>query len=470
MIWVVLALITVATLAAVMWPLLRPPAVPYDRASYDLTVFHDQLNEVDRDVARGVLTEAEAGAARLEIQRRILAAGKTQTMAQSADSRALRLGTAVAVTMAVPALAALLYISVGSPTLTAPGMLMAQGAEGEVNDAQIEQLVKQLAEKIAAEPDNAEGLALLGRTYRQLGRFSEAVDTYKKLTQIRPDADAFASLGEVAIAAAQGEVTPEAHDAMIAALNLDRSEPRARFYLGLEQSNNGEAHAAIAIWRDLIATAPRDVSWIGMVRERMAMVAQEAGIPPMAVAPIHPLDLLRANSSAPQAAAPPAAPAPPANPGTAALQGQMSPEQLQMIEGMVSGLAARLESDPSDYKGWMMLGRSYTVLKNTEGAQKAYAKAMELMPGDVEPKLAYLSFLMSTTDPNDALPPTLTNTAADILKIDAAQPDALYVTGLARAKSGDKAGARAMLTQAQSGFPANSPLRADIARRLKELE
>src|SRR4051812_1299361 len=76
MIWFLFALMALAVLTALLWPLLRtlPPQVA--RSDYDLTVFRDQLEEVDRDVARGVLTATEAEAARIEIKRRMLGAAK----------------------------------------------------------------------------------------------------------------------------------------------------------------------------------------------------------------------------------------------------------------------------------------------------------------------------------------------------------------------------------------------------------
>lgn len=90
MIWFIIALVALAAIAILSWPLLKKPVAAPDRATYDLTVFQDQLKEVDRDVERGVLTEEEAGSARLEIQRRILAVEKRQQ--QMKHPRQIRVG------------------------------------------------------------------------------------------------------------------------------------------------------------------------------------------------------------------------------------------------------------------------------------------------------------------------------------------------------------------------------------------
>ncbi|MBY0510001.1 MAG: tetratricopeptide repeat protein, partial [Rhodospirillaceae bacterium] len=128
--------------------------------------------------------------------------------------------------------------------------------------------------------------------------------------------------------------------------------------------------------------------------------------------------------------------------------------------------------NPEDYQGWMMLGRSYTVLKKYPDAQKAYDKAIALKPKDVEPRRQLMASIMTTVNP-DALAPypkALGDVAADILKIDANEPDALYVSGLVRAKAGDKAAARGFWEKAQSAAPADWPFRADITKRLSALD
>jgi cytochrome c-type biogenesis protein CcmH len=501
MIWIAIGLMALATIAALLWPILKAPAATMSRAAYDMTVFQDQLKEVDRDLERGVLTADEADAARLEIQRRILSASKapmeTTTSETEPKTSRGRIGIAAVVAVLVPLLAVGIYIEVGAPGLTKPEALKAEAnGEGQTaehggpSDEQINKMVEQLAQKVAQNPNDAEGVTLLARTYRQLGRFADAVKQYNHLVLLKPEADTFSSLGEVIVAAADGQVSKEAHDALLKALSLDRTEPRARFYLGLEQAEKGQPKNAIAIWRDLSASAPQDAPWLGMVKEQMAGVAQEAGIPPMTVDPKHPLDFVPAEEMAlakMQAAAPPLAGAtppagapmagmPPGMPGggpnMSALQGSMSPDQIKMVEGMVKGLAEKLEKNPDDYKGWMMLGRSYTVLKNYEGAKKAYEKAVSLKPAEVEPKLQYMAFIMTTVDPDAIapLPKQLGDTAADILKINPDQAEALYVTGLLRAKAGDKAGAKEFWAKAQAAMPEGAPLKGDIARRIKALD
>jgi cytochrome c-type biogenesis protein CcmH len=470
MIWGIVAAVTVVAVAILLWPLLRKPEANKDRAAYDMTVFQDQLKEVERDVERGVLTQAEADAARTEIQRRMLVAGRADPESHTTTSRKGRIALAAGVALGVPALALGVYLTVGAPMLTGE-----DAPTHEATDADIEKMVTQLAERVAADPKNVEGVTLLARTYRQLGRWPDAAKAYQQLLTLKPDADTYASYGEVLTAGADGEVTQAAHDALIKALSLDRTEPRSRFYLGLEQAEKGNPRDAIAIWRDLSAGAPPDAPWLAMVKEQMAQVAQEANIPPMTVDPKHPLALPANAEAAAQAAATAAlapAPPPPSAPSTSALGGRFSPEQQQMIQGMVGGLAEKLEKNPEDYDGWLMLGRSYAVLQNMEGASKAYDKAIALKPKELEPKLQLVALIMTVTNPDALapLPAKLTSTVGDILKLDPDQPEALYLAGLERSKAGDKTSAKMFWAKAQKALPETAPLQGDIARRIKALD
>ena len=139
---------------------------------------------------------------------------------------------------------------------------------------------------------------------------------------------------------------------------------------------------------------------------------------------------------------------------------------------MVDGLAARLESDPEDFDGWMMLGRSYTVLGNFDGALNAYRKAMTLKPADINSRLQFAAVMISRTDLNalGPLPESLTQTMAEVLKIDTKQPNALFITGLAHAKSGNLADAKTYWQRALAELPNSTPLKSEIKRRLNTLD
>src|ERR1700682_1122293 len=91
--WFVFALMTAAAIFAVLWPLGRH-SQPQEDGS-EAVVYKDQLTEIDRDVAAGLIGPSEAEAARVEISRRLLAAADHQRAPPIASSVRLRRSAAI---------------------------------------------------------------------------------------------------------------------------------------------------------------------------------------------------------------------------------------------------------------------------------------------------------------------------------------------------------------------------------------
>src|SRR5690242_4437891 len=106
MLWLVMALMTAAAIFAVLWPLARrtPP-----RSGSDIAVYRDQLDEIDRDRAAGLIGEREAEAARIEVSRRLLAAADIVAPAAAQDGMTRR--------RRAVALAALILLPLGAAGL-----------------------------------------------------------------------------------------------------------------------------------------------------------------------------------------------------------------------------------------------------------------------------------------------------------------------------------------------------------------
>ena len=481
MIWAIFGALTLAAIVALLVPMVRDGEAP-DSVVDDLAVFRDQLKEVDRDLARGTLNDGEADSARLEIHRRMLSAQSRTHAPPSATGPGLRAAVTAGVAVIVPFVALGTYLALGSPSLknvpTSAGM--AAGHEAQ----QFNEMIDQLAVRLAETPDDTKGWELLGRSYRQAEKFDQAREAFRRVLSLGPEgADAFSDFGEMATAAAGGNVTAEALEAFLAALGRDRDDPRARFYVGMSYAQRNDPRSAIAIWRELTAGAPEDAGWTETVRQQMFQMAQDSQIMPMNVEPRHPLDIGPTDSvsespAEPAAAVADTAPAVPpsdpddiTSPDVGALRGRFSGENLQGIQAMVGSLAGRLENNPEDYAGWLMLGRSYIVLKNTEGAKRAFAKAMALKPDELTPKAQIIALLWGET-PVDAapqLPSELVAAARDALRVNPNNPEGLLVEGLAAAKAGDADTAKRKWRQAEAAAPKDGALAGEIARRLASL-
>jgi cytochrome c-type biogenesis protein CcmH len=280
MLWLLIALLSIAVLGLFARALRRTDRAP--GSASDLAVYRDQLAELDRDVARGLMPEAEAASARLEIQRRLLAAadraGKPAAKVRSMPRPAILL-------LALAPLAALaLYLELGQPLL--PGVPFAGRVQPSGADPQLAALVDRLARHMNAQPADAHGWLLLGRAEGDLGRYRESAAAYGEAIQrlqaagSAVPADLQSRYGEALTAASGGQVTPAAEEAFSAALAIDAKEPRARFYLALAQAQAGHVDEALKQWVALEAESPAKAPWIPMLTAQIEAAAKQLGRDP----------------------------------------------------------------------------------------------------------------------------------------------------------------------------------------------
>src|SRR5438477_12997916 len=115
-----LAALTTATVAALLLPLLRSRVAVPSRLDNDLAVYRDQLAEVERERAAGSLPEADASAARTEIERRLLAAAELDSSLgarHASDASSWHRFLTPALCLVIPLFALGLYLRIGQPAL-----------------------------------------------------------------------------------------------------------------------------------------------------------------------------------------------------------------------------------------------------------------------------------------------------------------------------------------------------------------
>lgn len=235
----------------------------------------------------------------------------------------------------------------------------------------------ELQRRAEAEPDNARAWQELGFAYFARGRFAEAATAYERATAADPNsAVLWSSLGEALVMASERDpMPPRARQAFRQAIALDRADPRARYFMAVEKDLTGDHAGAIADWLALLADTPPGAPWEA---DLTRTIEQVGAINRIEVEP---------RIAEAIAGRPAAAPATSGIPGPtqeqiAAASSLRPAEQQQMAEDMVARLAARLENEPGDVEGWIMLMRSYQTLGRAAQARAALAKAIAANPHD----------------------------------------------------------------------------------------
>ena len=365
MLWVIFALLTGAAVLVVLWPLARAPATT-DARELDVAFYKAQAAEIDRDVSRGVIGEGEAGVARNEAARRLMAASRIAPDDVQRASPLVARWVALAVVLLVPAGALGLYTYVGEPNM--PDEPLEARLKADPGKMDMAAIMAKLEQTVAANPKDGRGWALLARLYTQLGRIEGAAKAYgQEIRILGPSEERLSALGEDETTLADGHVTPEAVQHFEAAAKLDPRSPRARFYLALAAEQGGDKTKAVTIWKAIVADGPTNAPWIPTIKARIAAATGEPlAPPPMAMNEATARDEA-GDGQAKMAAAVAAMPA-----------GQ----QQQMIHGMVDRLADRLKTKGDDLEGWLRLVRAYGVLQEQDKAKSALADARRNFAAD----------------------------------------------------------------------------------------
>ena len=351
MIWVVFAVMTGVAILAFLWPLAGKPR-DVARQEIETNLYRDELAGIDRDVERGLMSKADADAARAEAGRRLLASSAVGEK-PPASRRGVRFA-AVLVIIFVPAMALGLYLDLGAPDYADRPLQARLKAPPEQVD--IEVALARIEKHLAEQPDDARGWEIIAGAYERLNRASDAARAYRELLRIEgPSPERLLSYGQALVYGADGKVSGEAEKAFAQVVQGDPDNVQARFFIGLAAEQRGDAGKAIEIYTKLVAEAPADAPWTSMVRERIGKLG---------------------------GAVPPAAGSPPASEQGAAIAALPAGDREKVSRGMVEGLAARLAADGGSAEEWSRLVRAYTVLREPDKARQTLADARKALSAD----------------------------------------------------------------------------------------
>jgi len=381
--WIISALLTVIVAVVLLSPLLRASAraTRYDEG--EAAVYRDQLRELERDKAGGLISAEDADYARAEIGRRLLAiAGRekaggegdelaSEAAAGGRSKRRRYTFSQAFILLCLPVIGLAGYLEIGSPGT--PDAPLAARIENPGDDVDL--LVAKVEQHLAGNPGDGNGWNVLAPVYFRIGRLDDAELAYRNAIRILgPDAERMNGLGETIVVRNDGIVTDDAQMAFQAALKLEPNNPRADFYLALALEQSGRRTEALAAFQAIAAASPPTAPWMALVNQHIA--ANSTGVP-LANAP--------AIAAAPQqapAAVNPAAPGNPSADDIANAQAMSEADRGEMIRGMVASLDARLKEDPNNFEGWMRLVRSYAMLKDQARAEAALKDGLKAFPAD----------------------------------------------------------------------------------------
>ena len=156
------------------------------------------------------------------------------------------------------------------PTASAPHAL---------EPSQIQAMAQRLAERLARQPDDADGWAMLARTHALSGQHAQAVLAFRKAEKLRPaDAVLLADFADALAMTQQRQLSGEPLALVQRALKIDPVNLKALSLAGTEAFDRGDFAAAVRHWEALQAAGGPGSVFVQQVQGGLAEARAQAGL------------------------------------------------------------------------------------------------------------------------------------------------------------------------------------------------
>jgi cytochrome c-type biogenesis protein CcmH len=249
----------------------------------NILVYRDQNRELESDLKNGLIGEEQYKLDKRELERRLLedTSGASESSSEKVNAKGSRT-VAYLVGTAIPVAAIAFYFGVGNfkaltgQAASAPAPPFA-GQQGQMTQQQIEANVAKLAQRLESNPNDPQGWVMLGRSYSNMNRFSDAASAYEHATKLlNTNADLWADYGE-ALALTNGQqLAGKPLEAVNRALQLDPKNEKALALAGSAAFEVNDYKKAIDYWQKLLPLLPPGSELAQSVKDEISRAKQLA--------------------------------------------------------------------------------------------------------------------------------------------------------------------------------------------------
>jgi cytochrome c-type biogenesis protein CcmH len=237
-------------------------AMEDERKEANIAVYRDQLSELEADLRNGIVSEEQYAQDREEIQRRLLEDTATSTTKTNVTAPGIARNTAYLLGIGLPLVAVIFYLNVGSPNSISETPQVSSGpgqtaAPQERTQEQIAANVDKLAQRLQANPNDAQGWTMLARSYNSMERWSEAAGAYAKATEQSPNnADLWAEYAFATAMANGKSLEGKPMELINRALKVDPQNSKALQLAGSAAFQAKDYKKAIDYWQQILKQVP----------------------------------------------------------------------------------------------------------------------------------------------------------------------------------------------------------------------
>jgi len=252
----------------------------------NLSIYRDQLRELEADLVNGTLDSAQYEMAKREIERRVLDETDDGELPADAVARP-QWSLAVVVGILVPLITISGYLLLGTPSGLDKDALVASTQDGghDMSPQRLAKMVEGLNDRLKRDPDDIEGWVMLAKTTQALGRYQEAVRAYREIVRrVPPDAQLLADFADT-LAMANGRTLEGEPQQLIAqALSVDPRNVKALALGGTIAYQQGDYAKAAKLWRSILEIVPPEADFAQKIKESVVDAESRAGIKSVPVA------------------------------------------------------------------------------------------------------------------------------------------------------------------------------------------
>ena len=275
-----------------------------ERDAVNVTVYRDQLNELDRDLENDILTQEQYNQSKQELQQRMLIdIPEKEEMTIKKTSKLMNVAISTVIVLTLPVAAIYLYLEIGDTRGLLPQAQLANATQmpqggssgGGAPDGHdnIASVLDNLIARLNNDPEDIEGWFMLARTYAIMKQYDEAANTYARLNQMIPDNPQILSdYADVLAMSNDGSLIGKPSELIQEALSIEPEYPKALALAGTVEFEKNEFEQAAVYWERLLAVIPADSQLAQSVRESIedarSLAGKDAGESPTQLAATDP--------------------------------------------------------------------------------------------------------------------------------------------------------------------------------------
>ena len=248
---------------------------PLSRRQFNAVIYKEELLRLEHERNIGLIDENIYTKNHLEMRQRLLqdvAADDMQAVSGSPKK------TIISLIATLPLAALLLYLLWGSAA-----NIDNIDTQKHLAQQDVEKMVCGLAAKLAQSPNDLKGWAMLGRSYKVLGRPVDAEQAYEHAgVYLESDAQLLADYADIAATNANGHFVGKPDQLIKKALKIDPENQMALWLAGTSAYNKADYKSAIQIWQRLATLLPSDSDDARLIQGSILEAQSKALLPALA--------------------------------------------------------------------------------------------------------------------------------------------------------------------------------------------